>query len=136
MRALAPEVRLFSLFIVECDDRGDFGLGVLKSVPRRLKPRLADAFYGTAEAVPVVQRLFPQPVSPDLPNREFSRRVRISDLYWPDACFKYMIRSRRSCGLATWKSMLLPGTSVSGSVSHCSSVDSFHTMRAWMRAGE
>jgi hypothetical protein len=63
MRALAPEVRLFSLFIVECDDRGDFGLGVLKSVPRRLKPRLADAFYGTAEAVPVVQRLFPQPAS-------------------------------------------------------------------------
>jgi hypothetical protein len=29
----------------------------LKSVPQRLKPRCAHAIYGTAEAVPFVQRL-------------------------------------------------------------------------------
>jgi hypothetical protein len=54
----------------ECDHRiyavsapkvGDFGLGVLKSVPQRLKPRLAYGFYGTAEAVPFVCEVFPQP---------------------------------------------------------------------------
>ena len=50
--------------------------------------------------------------------------------------FRNRIRSSRSCALGTWKSMLLPGTSVSGLVSHCSSVVSFQTMCAFTRAGE
>jgi hypothetical protein len=48
----------------ECDrtymfwlpERSDFGVGVLKSVPQRLKPDLAYGFYGTVEAVPFVER--------------------------------------------------------------------------------
>jgi hypothetical protein len=44
MRALAPEVR--------------FALHVLKSVPQRLKAVERQTIFGTAEAVPFVQRGF------------------------------------------------------------------------------
>jgi hypothetical protein len=43
-----------------------FGLSVImaahSTVPQRLKPSLAERIYGTAEAVPFVQSVFPQPV--------------------------------------------------------------------------
>ncbi len=71
MRALAPEVRVFLKVRVEnfqssqfqfrlrLQKEADFGLQVTKSVPQRLKPRIAYDVYGTAEAVPFVERLSP-----------------------------------------------------------------------------
>ena len=60
--ASALEARL-SLIQGECDHRiypvsaarGDFGLGVLKTVPQRLKPSLAYGNCGTTEAAPFVE---------------------------------------------------------------------------------
>jgi hypothetical protein len=75
MRASAPEVRLFIASVLNLTTvstlfrppkQGDFGLGAFKSVPRRLKPRLAYGVYGTAEAVPFVQRIFRSLFSPDI----------------------------------------------------------------------
>ncbi len=76
MRALAPKVRFFLKVLVELFSitvfqfrwrlqKGEIsGRKSQKGVPQRLKPHIAYDVYGTAEAVPFVQRLFPQPVKP------------------------------------------------------------------------
>jgi hypothetical protein len=38
---------------------------VLKNVPQRLKPPCAHEIYGTAKAVPFVERVFPWPAKPE-----------------------------------------------------------------------
>ncbi len=69
MRALAPEVpevRLSNRQRPTQPQKDDFAPYASKSVPQRLKPSLKD-FYGTAKAVPFVQRrFFPQPSLRDL----------------------------------------------------------------------
>jgi hypothetical protein len=62
VRALAPEVR----FSTPVHARGQRE----KTVSQRLKPSLAEGNYGTAEAVPFVVRVLPQPLS----GRGFSLR--------------------------------------------------------------
>jgi hypothetical protein len=57
MRALAPEVRFLSFLARSRLEKG------AKAVPQWLKPCIAEKFYGTAEPVPFVQNIFPQPYS-------------------------------------------------------------------------